>query len=108
MRIERLMVLLEDWSLWMKHDSHKLGYPSKSLGVVGGNDSSHEAFEFMVNESDKKNIITMNAIINSLPREQQEAIYARWLKSKKPVYYELKLDLAMDNLLTIASRRIYA
>jgi len=108
MRIERLMVLLEDWSLWMKHDSHKLGYPSKSLGVSGGHDSSHDAFEFMVDESDKKNIITINAIINSLPQEQREAVYARWLKSKKPVYYELKLDLAMDNLLTIASRRIYA
>tara|TARA_R110002020_G_scaffold219343_2_gene427221 strand:- start:191 stop:514 length:324 start_codon:yes stop_codon:yes gene_type:complete len=107
MRIDRLMVLLEDWSKWMKHDSHKLGYPSKSLGITSGGESS-EAFDDMVLEADSKNTKTINAIINSLPREQREAIYARWLGSKKPMYYELKLELAMDNLLTIADRRIYA
>jgi len=107
MRIDRLMVLLEDWSKWMKHDSHKLGYPSKSLGITSGGESS-EAFDDMVLEADSKNTKTINAIINSLPREQREAIYARWLGSKKPIYYELKLELAMDNLLTIADRRIYA
>lgn len=107
MKIQRLIVLLEDWSGWMKHDSHKLGYPSKSLGIASGGESS-EAFDDMVGEADSKNIKTMNAIINSLPREQREAVYARWLGSKKPIYYELKLELAMDNLLTIADRRIYA
>lgn len=107
MRIERLMVLLEDWSTWMKHDTHRLGYPSKSLGIASGGESS-EAFDDMVGEADSKNTKTINAIINSLPREQREAIYARWLKSKKPMYYELKLELAIDNLLSIASRRIDA
>jgi len=107
MRIERLMVLLEDWSVWMKKDNHRLGYPSKSLGMASGGESS-DAFEDMVGEADSKNIKTMNAIIHSLDKEQRDAIYARWLGSKKPVYYELKLDLAMDNLLTIAGRRIYA
>ncbi len=62
----------------------------------------------MVEEADNRNTKTINAIINSLPKEQREAIYARWLGSKKPIYYELKLELAMDNLLTIADRRIYA
>ena len=107
MRIERLMVLLEDWSEFMKHDNNRLGYPSKALGMASGGESS-EAFDDMITDADNKNVITLNAIIHSLPKEQREAIYARWLKSKKPVYYELKLDLAMDNLLTMASRRIYA
>lgn len=107
MRIKRLMVLLEDWSIWMKHDNHRLGYPRKSLGIASGGESS-EAFDDMVGEADSKNIKTINAIINSLPREQREAIYARWLKSKKPMYYELKLELAIDNLLSIAGRRIDA
>ena len=102
------MSLLEDWSDWMKYDSHRLGYPSKSLGIVGGGASSHESFEIMVDEADKKNIVTLNAIINSLEKEQRESVYARYLGSKKPMYYELKLGFAMDNLLTIASRRIYA
>lgn len=107
MRIERLMVLLEDWSVFMRHDNNRLGYPSKALGMASGGESS-EAFDDMISDADNKNVITLNAIIHSLPKEQREAIYARWLKSKKPMYYELKLDLAMDNLLTMASRRIYA
>ena len=31
-----------------------------------------------------------------------------WLGGKKPMYYERDLDLAMDNLLTIVGRRIFA
>ena len=107
MRIERIMVLLEDWAFFMKHDNNRLGYPSKSLGMASGGDSS-QAFDDMCDKANADNIRTINAIINSLDKEQRDAVYARWLGSKKPMYYELKLDLAMDNLLTMAGRRIYA
>jgi len=50
----------------------------------------------------------MDSIIHSLPKEQQEAIYTRFLKTRKPFAYEFKLELAMDNLITIAGRRINA
>jgi hypothetical protein len=108
MEINRLLVILDDWAKWMKFDNHRLGYPSKSSFLTSGGESSHDAFKHMIEEADKENVKTMNAIINSLEPEQRKAVYARYLKEKKPMYYEVKLNLAMDNMLTMASKRIYA
>ena len=92
----------------MKFDNHGLGYPTKSSFLSSGGESSHDAFEHMIGESDRQNVRTINAIINSLEDDQRKAVYARYLNEKKPMYYELKLELAMDNMLAMASRRIYA
>lgn len=108
MRIERLMVILEDWSRWMKKDSHRLGYPNKVSYLSSGGESTSDVFEHMVDESDKNNVKIVNACIDSLPIEQKKAIYYRWLKGNKPIFYERNLDLATDNLLTIVGRRIFA
>tara|TARA_R110000765_G_scaffold265049_1_gene364520 strand:+ start:598 stop:921 length:324 start_codon:yes stop_codon:yes gene_type:complete len=107
MKISRLTDIIDDWVRWMKSDSHKLGYPNKVNYIVSGGNSSN-VFDDMVRTSDKKNVKTMDAIIGSLPLEQRQAIFARYLGEKKPMYFEMKFDLAMDNLLTIASRRIDA
>ena len=106
--MERLLSIMQDWSLWMKSDNHKLGYPSKSIGLSSGGESTSEVFEEMCSAQDMANIRTIDAIIMSLPVDQQNAIYARYLGSKKPLAYEWKLDIAHDNLLTIASYRINA
>ena len=107
--MDRLLCICEDWALYMKsHDSHKLGYPSKSIGMSSGGESTADAFEDMVSAQDLKNVHIVDAIIHSLPQEQQDAIYARFLRTRKPFAYEFKLDLAFDNLLTMASRRINA
>jgi len=90
------------------HDSHKLGFPKKAVGFSSGGASTQEAFEDMVSAQDLKNVHTIDSIIHSLPKEQQEAIYTRFLKTRKPFAYEFKLELAFDNLLTIAGRRINA
>ena len=108
MKIERLMVILEDWADYMKQDNHKLGYPSKVSYMSTGGESTSDVFEEMVGKTDSENVKVLNACIHSLDKGQREAIYARWLGSKPPMYYELKLGLAMDNLLTMAGRRIYA
>jgi len=108
LRINRLMVILEDWSKWMKTDSHRLGYPSKTSYLSCGGESTSDVFEQMVNESDQNNVKIINACIDSLEKNQKQAIYYRWLGGKKPMYYEKDLDLAMDNLLTMTSRRIFA
>ena len=60
----------------------------------------------MINKADKHNVITVNAVVNSLPKAQRQAIYARYLKDKKPMYYEKHLELAIDNLLTMVGKRI--
>ena len=106
--MERLLSILEDWSLWMRHDSHKLGYPSKSIGMSSGGESTSEVFEEMCSAQDMSNIRTIHAIIHSLEQGQQDAIYAKYLGAKPPLAYPWQLDMAYDNLLTIAGRRINA
>jgi len=106
MEMNRLLELLDKWRLYMKSDNHKLGYPSKSIGMSSGGASG--SFDDMYDEVEDDNIRTVDAVIHSLPKDQQEAIYARYLKTKKPMYYEMKLELAIDNLLTIVGRRVGA
>jgi len=106
MEMNRLLELLDRWRLYMRSDNHKLGYPSKSIGMSSGGASG--SFDDMYDEVEDDNIRTVDAVIHSLPKDQQEAIYARYLKTKKPMYYEMKLELAIDNLLTIVGRRVGA
>ena len=107
--MDRLLCICEDWALYMKlNDSHKLGYPKKSIGMSSGGESTADAFEDMVSAQDLMNVHTIDSIIDSLPKEQQEAIYTRFLKTRKPFAYEFKLQLAMDNLMVIGGRRINA
>jgi DNA-directed RNA polymerase specialized sigma24 family protein len=108
MHIDRLKQILDDWALWMHTPSHKLGYPSKSLGMISGGESTSDAFEEMLSEMDMTNVRTIDAIISSLPEDQKDAVYARYLKTSKYDDYETQLSLAFDNMLTIASRRIVA
>jgi len=107
--MDRLLFICEDWALYMKaHDSHKLGFPKKAIGFSSGGESTADAFEDMVSAQDLKNVHTVDTIIHSLPKDQQDAIYCRFLKTRKPFAYEFKLELGLDNLLTIAGRRIDA
>ena len=106
--MDRLLQILDDWKLYMKSDNHKLGYPSKSLGMSSGGESTEDEFESMLSSMDKNNAKIIDSIIHDLPQQQQEAIYARYLGAKKKALYEFHLNNAMDNLLTIGSRRINA
>ena len=106
--MERLLSILEDWSLWMKSDNHRLGYPSKSIGMSSGGESTSDAFEEMCSAQDMSNVRTIHAIIHSLEQGQQDAIYAKYLGAKPPLAFYWQLDMAYDNLLTIAERRINA
>ena len=106
--MERLLAILDDWKLYMKSSSNRLGYPTQSLGMSSGGESTSDEFEHMVNAMDKSNVRTLSAIIDSLEYGQREALYAKYLGGNKPLAYEWQLDMAMDNLLTMASRRINA
>jgi hypothetical protein len=108
MRIARLMDILDDWARWMKKDSHRLGYPRKSSYFSSGGESTSEVFEDMLSKSDMNNVKIVDAIIDDLPIKQKQAINYRFLGGNKPMYYERDLELAVDNLLTIAGRKIYA
>jgi hypothetical protein len=106
--MERLLSILDDWKLYMKSTNTMLGYPSKSLGMSSGGESTEDEFEHMLNAMDQTNVKTLDAIIHSLDKGQQQAIYAKYLGAKPPLAYSWQLDMALDNLLTISSRRINA
>jgi DNA-directed RNA polymerase specialized sigma24 family protein len=76
--------------------------------MISGGESTSDAFEEMLSEMDMTNVRTIDAIISSLPEDQRDAVYARYLKTSKYDDYETQLSLAFDNMLTIASRRIVA
>jgi len=105
---DRLLQIIEDWSIWMKKPAHKLGFPSKSLVMMSGGASTSDSFDELILAQDINNITIIDTLIHGLPVDQQEAIFYRYLSCKKPFAYEYKLEMAIDNLLTMASRKIDA
>ncbi len=104
----RLLEILDGWAQWMKKPTYKLGFPSRSLVMSSGGASTEDSFDELISIQDKDNIRIIDTLIHNLPLEQQDALYHKYLSCKKPFAYEYKLKLAIDNLLTIASRKINA
>ena len=65
-----MISILEDWSKWMKKDSHRLGYPNRISYLSSGGESTIDVFDEMLNEADDNNVKILNACIDSLPIEQ--------------------------------------
>jgi hypothetical protein len=103
--MERLQDLLKEWARSLKHEGNsKLGFPSRSLGMsTGGNSTS---FDEMYDSMQSDHIRTIQAIIDSLPERQQNAVYHKYTGSKSEVLQDYHMTMAYDNLLVIASRRI--
>jgi len=101
---ELLMDYMDMWARNMKQPDSGLGYPKKSIMMSSG--GNYTSFEDMIEEADSNIIKTIDAVISSLDPEQRSAVWARWLNTKKPMYYELKLSHAIDNLMTIVGRRL--
>jgi len=99
-----LMEYMDAWARSMRQEDSGLGYPKKSIMMSSG--GNYTSFEDMIEEADSKVVETIDAVIGSLEQEQRDAVWARWLNTKKPMYYELKLSHAIDNLLTIVGRRL--
>ena len=104
MERELLMDYMDMWARSMKKEDSGLGYPKKSIMISSG--GNYTSFEDMIEEADSNIIKTIDAVVNSLDQEQRNAVWARWLNTKKPMYYEVKLSHAIDNLLTIVGRRL--
>ena len=98
------MEYMDAWARSMRQEDSGLGYPKKSIMMSSG--GNYTSFEDMIEEADSKVVETIDAVIGSLEQEQRDAVWARWLNTKKPMYYELKLSHAIDNLLTIVGRRL--
>ena len=105
MTMERLQDLLKAWSRSLKHSGNsRLGFPSRSLGMsTGGNSTS---FDEMYESMEADHIKTIQAIIDSLPERQQNAVYHKYTGSRAEVLQDYHMNMAYDNLLNIATRRI--
>jgi hypothetical protein len=105
MTMNHLLDLLKAWSAYMKQSTSKsLGYPNKSSGMYGGGTST--SFDEMYESMTADHVKTIDAIIHSLPERQQNAVYHRYLGSKAEVLQDYHMNMAYDNLLNIATRRI--
>jgi hypothetical protein len=106
MDLARLEEHLSNWVQYMRQPSHKLGYPAKSLCIASGGSACADAFEYMCDDMDTDNAITLDAMIDSLPPSQSCAIHHKWLHA---VYRMRDIEAAyldaLDNLLLMADRR---
>jgi hypothetical protein len=60
----------------------------------------------MIEEADSEIIRTINSCMDSLNSEEVSAIWARYLNTRKPMYYELKLMAGLDRLKEMVENRI--
>ena len=103
MHYDLFLDYMDMWSRWMKSEDHKLGYPQKSIGMSG---SSSTSFDDMVEEADSEIIRTINSCMDALKPTEVDAIWARYLNTKKPMYYEIKLQNGLEKLKEMVENRI--
>jgi hypothetical protein len=106
MDIDRLQWHLENWTEWMSRDTVKLGYPAKSLMVIGGGAVGADDFEILCDSADSHAASMIDAIIDSISLPQRTAINHQWLKVTHH-YQTQDLDIleAYDAIIKIADRR---
>ena len=103
MELDLFMDYMDMWSRWMKSGDHKLGFPQRSIGVAG---SSSTSFDDMIEEADSEIVKTINSCMDSLNSEEVNAIWARYLNTRKPMYYELKLMAGLEKLKEMVETRV--
>lgn len=106
MNISRLEWHLHNWAEYMRHPSHKLGYPSRSLCIANGGGISDDAFDVMCEDMDMAHAITLDAMIDSLPANQSCAIHHKWLSAVYKLRdFDTAYFTALGNLMAMADRR---
>ena len=102
-RMEAVVGILTDWANWMKGYSPNLGYPSHSIMLSSGGNSS--TFEDMCDAADAHRNQAVDSCIDDLPPDQRAAIYRRYLAAVFRLRdYETAIVLAHDAL-EVALRR---
>lgn len=82
----------------MKHNngSHRLGYPSRSLGISTGGAST--SFDDLYETMNGTHVRTLEAVIDSLEPRQKNAVMAKWIGGKPEELQNYHYNLAIDNL----------
>jgi hypothetical protein len=103
---DRLMWQLENWQIWMRRDTHRLGYPSKSLCMSSGGASGDDEFDVMCDESDDRCADILDKIIDSISQPQRTAINHHWLQVAHHYPTQaLDLEEAYEAITKLAAKR---
>lgn len=106
MTLDRLEWHLSNWCDWMRRDTHKLGYPAKSLMIASGGASGIDEFECMCDDADTNAASLLDAIIDSISMPQRTAINHQWLKvAHHYPTHALDIDEAYTAIIKIADKR---
>lgn len=107
---DRITYHLENWRDYMKRDTHKLGYPAKSLMIASGGGNGigidNDAFDIMTDEMDINLAQKMDSIIDSISKPQRVAINHVWLGV--PHHYptqEMDYEEALESIGRLADKR---
>ena len=98
----RVIYYLDLWRNYMKQDSHKLGYKSKSTGFMSGGMSS---FEDLGDEVDSEAARVVDKVIDDLPMMQKNAIYIIYL-GQKSMLDTRALEYYYDSALMMLQRKL--
>lgn len=102
----RLEWHLQNWSYYMQKDTHRLGYPSKSLCISSGGASGEDEFDIMCEEVDIRCAQIMDGIIDSISMPQRVAVNHVWLHVKHcyPTH-ALDYEEALEHIGKLADKR---
>ena len=104
----RIIYYLDLWRNYMKSNTHKLGYKTKSSGFNTGGISSFEDLEDDLDFSAAK---TIDQVIDDLPLPQKTSIYIIYLGQKSMMdikVLEYHYDCALSMLeKKLASKNLY-
>jgi hypothetical protein len=103
---ERLMWHLENWVLCQLQENLKLGYPSKSLCLMGGGAVGEDDSEILGEYADKWAGEAIDAIIDSISLAQRTAVNHAWLHVAH-CYPTQELDIleAYESISRLADKR---
>jgi hypothetical protein len=107
---ERVDYWLGQWARYMRHDGTRHGYPTSSLGLMGGGESQRWA-DWADDEEWRiwvRNVKAMDAAINDLPGSQRVAICHVYLGQVAQFPRDNLMELmeaASNNLLAAMEKR---
>lgn len=100
-KYERLVSVMKDWAEWVKGYRIRIGYPSRSIGLVSH--SLSDSFDDMLEAVENEMCRLIDTAINDLPDDQKESIHrcyglTSFIRLKKESYERLIIQ-AHENLL---------
>lgn len=108
LRMQRLVVLLEDWARWCRCYGEHIGYPRRSAGLVSG--GAVVASDHVYEAADASCMCAVEAAIDDLAPVPRAAVLRSQglcavFRFTERMPYEMALEMAHEDLLRALVRR---